>query len=108
MVHRRLPEYEPRDRLRGWLGAIARKVAARFRARGSHRTETDDAGVDAQDDVFDLAAEIASAEEVFEVLQDVDLDLRFVFVQHYFDEVPIVEIAKHEHRHEDGGSRRLF
>jgi DNA-directed RNA polymerase specialized sigma24 family protein len=31
VVLRRLPEYEPRDRLRGWLGAIAWKVAARIR-----------------------------------------------------------------------------
>src|SRR5271170_7448418 len=39
VVHRRLPEYHPRDRLRGWLGAIVAKMAATFRRRESRKME---------------------------------------------------------------------
>jgi RNA polymerase sigma-70 factor (ECF subfamily) len=98
VVHRRLPEYEPRDRLRGWLGAIAANVAAKYRHReGRMETIDPDKVLDDVPDsgTFDMDGEHASAEEVCRVLQDVDPELRIVFIQHHFDEVPIAEIAKH-------------
>jgi RNA polymerase sigma-70 factor (ECF subfamily) len=100
VVHRRLPDYEPRNRLRGWLGAIANRIAAKARRREGRRVVTTGAGLDVLDDGVDavdvdLDHEIASADEVHRVMQDVDPDLRFVFLQHHMADVPLTEIAEH-------------
>jgi RNA polymerase sigma-70 factor (ECF subfamily) len=95
VVHQRLPEYEPRDKLRAWLGAIAANVAAKFRHREGRSMETTEVEPDAQDEDLDLFQEVASADEIRLVLQEVDPELRFVFVQHYLAELSIADIAKH-------------
>jgi RNA polymerase sigma factor (sigma-70 family) len=107
IVLRRLPQYEPRDKLRGWLGSIAANVARKFRQREERSMETPEAQPDAQDEAFDLEKEVASAEEVRRVLQEVDPDLCFVFVQHDLTEVPIAEVAKHLGIHENTAKTRL-
>ncbi len=83
VVHQRLPEYAPQDRLRGWLGAIARNVAARLRTRKSFAMEVPHAAPVVADeglDALDVLEEIASAEEVALVLDEVEPDLRWLFI----------------------------
>src|SRR4051812_11959832 len=41
IVHRRLPEYEPRNRLLGWLAAITANVAAQYRDRDRRKPRTE-------------------------------------------------------------------
>jgi RNA polymerase sigma factor (sigma-70 family) len=98
IVLRRLPEYQPQDRLVGWLAAIAARIAAKFRARagrdGGEKTAAD-AQLEGPDEAFELEAEIASAEEVRRVLDELAPDLCLVFMLHHFDGLPAEEIAHH-------------
>ncbi len=98
VVHRRLPEYEPRHRLTGWLGAIAVKVAKRWRPR------RDVASVETLDQeqasteaalVGDPEQAIAEADELQHLLDELDPDLCFLLLTHHRDGVPIAEIAEH-------------
>jgi RNA polymerase sigma-70 factor, ECF subfamily len=91
VVLRRLPEYEPRDRLKGWLAAIALNVAAKFRHRETlaRAPETDGP----ESDTLDLEGEIASADEVRRVLEEVDIELRIVFILHDLEHFPAPDIG---------------
>jgi RNA polymerase sigma factor (sigma-70 family) len=98
VVHRRLPEYEPRHRLRGWLGAIAVRVAKRFQRREALTVEIIDDEQTAVPDAelgLDLARETEDADELQQVLDKLTPDQRFLLLSHHRDEVPVAEIAEH-------------
>ncbi len=95
VVYRLLPKYEPRGRIRGWLAAIAAKIAAQFRRReGRFVTSDEDPDEQAAAD-FDVDRELASSEEVRRVLDSVPPALSLVFILYYFEELEVDEIASH-------------
>jgi RNA polymerase sigma factor (sigma-70 family) len=91
VVHRRLPEYEPRDRLRGWLGAIALRVARKFQRRETPTMES----LDEAKDTIEVEDERTAADELQRALDDLHPDQRSLLLSCYRDGVPIAEIAKH-------------
>jgi RNA polymerase sigma-70 factor (ECF subfamily) len=100
IVHERLAEYEPRQRLTGWLGAIAKNVAAKYRDREGRMKSIDaDPDLDGLRDLtHDPEAATGAVEDqrfVQRVLDELDVELIHVLLQHHVDEVPIEEIARH-------------
>ncbi len=102
VVLRRLPEYKPRHRLRGWLGAIALKVAATFRRREGRAPSLPLPGrsIEAAERSGEILAadtelEIARGDELQRVLDDLHPDQRLLLLLHHRDEVPLDEIAEH-------------
>ena len=99
VVHRRLSEYQPRNRLKGWLGAIAARVAKAFRRREPPRVESFDDGTGSDAlallAVDDREQEIGADDELQLVLDDLDADQRYLLLTHHRDEVPVGEIAEH-------------
>jgi len=99
VVHRRLSEYQPRNRLKGWLGAIAARVAKAFQRRELPRVESFDEGTGSDAHallaVADREREIGADDELQRVLDDLDADQRYLLLTHHRDEVPVGEIAVH-------------
>jgi RNA polymerase sigma-70 factor, ECF subfamily len=106
VVHRRLPGYEPRERLFGWLAAIAANIAAQHRDR-YRRTPLVEAGADPADvtlmpgspgtsatPALDAEDAIATRELALLLLQDVEPERRLVLVLHHVDQMSTREIAE--------------
>jgi RNA polymerase sigma-70 factor (ECF subfamily) len=99
IVHRRLPQYEPRSRLLGWLAAITSNVAAQYRDRDRRKPRTDgevdpaDLAEMSQLPPFDLEDAVATRELVLYLLQAVEPDRRLVLIMHHIDEMLTREIA---------------
>jgi len=112
VVHRRLPEYQPRDRLRGWLGAIVVKMAATFRRRESRKMEPIDdekrSDTQALVEAIDVEGEIETADELQVLLDELDPDQRFLLLQHHQDDVPLDEIAEYQGVPEGTIKKRLW
>jgi RNA polymerase sigma-70 factor (ECF subfamily) len=96
IVHRRIPEYEPRSSPRAWLYAICVRVAADYRKRAHVRREVcsepprEPAIEAAQED--DVA--LRQAREVLDrLLDELDDDKRAVFVLHQIEELAMKEVA---------------
>jgi RNA polymerase sigma factor (sigma-70 family) len=103
VVQRRLPEYDPRDKLNAWLAAIARKVALghrRHRARVPVPVEgagklLEKLGATTMDQEHTDAETRAIAQQVFlRLLDEVEDDQRIVYVMHDLQHMPIADIAR--------------
>jgi RNA polymerase sigma factor (sigma-70 family) len=95
VVFRRLPEYEPRDRLTGWLMAIAKNVAAKQRRRDNREPLMDqDLEKDAGIDLEQQSTERKHRELLLSLLDTLELERRAVLVMHDFDELSVPEIAR--------------
>jgi RNA polymerase sigma factor (sigma-70 family) len=100
VVHRRLPGYEPRERLFGWLAAIAANVAAQHRHR-NRRTlpvepSADPAAVTSTPGALPIDVEDAIANRALALLllRDVEPERRLVLVLHHVDQMSTREIAE--------------
>jgi RNA polymerase sigma factor (sigma-70 family) len=101
-VERRLPEYEPRGRLKAWLASIARNLAWQYRRRrarapalvGSSREAEQELRATMRDHDHDDAETGAMMREVFfRVLDELEDNRRIVFVMHEVQGIPIAEVA---------------
>jgi RNA polymerase sigma-70 factor, ECF subfamily len=96
VVHRRLPEYEPRTPLRGWLFRIASHVARNHRrsARRRRYHETQGAGLQGRTLGPEAAVEGREAAELVErFLHGLNEGKRAVFVLALLEALPAPEVA---------------
>lgn len=105
VVHRRLPEYEGRAAVRGWLFRIARWVVSqerrRFRTKLSHET-IDDAVSDGISDAlsdpapgpFERFVQSEGLRTVERVLNRMEEDKRLVFVLMDIEELKAAEVSE--------------
>jgi RNA polymerase sigma-70 factor, ECF subfamily len=98
VVDRLLPKYVPRGKFTTWLFAIAHNVAGKFRYREARRMDKvepdlDDTGDDIADP-FDLEGAVASEDEVRRLLDQLEPELRIVFIMHDIDRAPSSEVAE--------------
>jgi RNA polymerase sigma factor (sigma-70 family) len=109
VVHRRLPGYEPRERLFGWLAAITANIAAQHRDK-NRRTPLVDPAADPGDVTstpatsaspatsttppLDPEDAIATRALALLLLQDVEPERRLVLVLHHVDQMSTREIAE--------------
>lgn len=96
VVHRRLPEFEGRAKVRTWTYEIARRVALRYRSRAAEHaarhTEVDD--LLGHEDVEAQLDRTKAATVMTEFLWSLDEDRRRAFVLAEFWEMPGREIAE--------------
>lgn len=92
---RRLPEYEPRGRVIGWLGAIAARVA--LKCRGKYQREQimdDDSDSVEPPDAPDSELVAAVRDLVLRLVETLEPDRRTVYVLHELEGVPIPDVAR--------------
>ena len=97
IVQRRLPEYDPRDRLTGWLGAITANVAAKYRSKEQREPLVSDDNASAEPPNGDPDHEqqrAAARDLVLRLLEAVEPERRIVYIQHELDGLTIPEIAR--------------
>jgi RNA polymerase sigma-70 factor (ECF subfamily) len=98
VVHRGLPEYDPRRPVRPWLFGIAFRVASddRRRARNAREVVEDPAHepVDRAPPADEQLAAAQAQRMVLEGLDDLDLNRRAVLVLHDIDGCTMPEIAR--------------
>jgi RNA polymerase sigma-70 factor, ECF subfamily len=94
-VHRLLPTYEPRGRVRGWLAAVCAYIAARWREQYGKRPRAErhaDAGaVPGPGDLESAAGKRALA---LALLRELELERAVVLVLHVVDQMTTREISK--------------
>ena len=101
IVHRRLPEYEPRASLRAWVCAIVTRVASDHRRTLRRKSPPADASVDA-DSLPDEGARDPEGSAVREegvrrlhrLLDELTADKRIVFVLAELEQMSAPEIAE--------------
>lgn len=95
VVHRRLPEFDPRGSVRAWLFAIARRVASHDRRARSRRENRlrEVAGPATPRSPEESAARYEAAALVVEVLAQMDEPHRLVFSLAELEELTAPEIA---------------
>jgi len=97
IVIRRLPEYEPRGRMTGWLCAITRHVAAKHRKKGNRELIMDDDRDSVEPpDAPDPEQSAADRDLMLRLLDALEPERRTVFVLHVLEDCPIHEIARME------------
>lgn len=98
VVHRRLPDYDPRRPIRPWLLGITYRVATAERRRARHHREelTDDPRKGAVSGNTPEAEVIARrrADRIHRALQTLDPERRAVFVMYEMQGVACTEIAE--------------
>lgn len=98
-VHRRLPEYEPRESLRGWLYGIVLRVVLHVRRRASRRGGNYEcAGIEALPDPAERGPESnAAAREDVRLLEGLldrlDAEKRAILILSELEGKSVVEIA---------------
>ncbi|HZU84639.1 MAG TPA: RNA polymerase sigma factor [Polyangiaceae bacterium] len=95
-VHERFDECDQSRPLRPWLFAFAYRVAAAHRRLARHRVEVIGAGVDPVADAPPADELLVRREErqvALQILEDIELDRRAVFILHEIDGFPIPEVA---------------
>jgi RNA polymerase sigma-70 factor (ECF subfamily) len=100
VVHRRLGAYDPDSSVVAWLFGICLKVASTYRrsayVRREHAVEAvpDDRAATALADTPEDAAVARQARaRLLEILDEMDLERRAVFVMYEIDELPCEDIA---------------
>jgi RNA polymerase sigma-70 factor (ECF subfamily) len=98
VVHRGLPEFDPRRPVRPWLFGIAFRVASDHRRRARNARElVEDPAPEPVDGAPPADEQLAAAQRrrvVLEALDDLELDRRAVLVLHDIDGCTMPEIAR--------------
>jgi RNA polymerase sigma-70 factor, ECF subfamily len=99
VVHQRLSTFDGTSKVTTWLFGICLRVASAYRRRGFRRKETcvAEPPEDTQRDSTSPEDEMAAAQtrrRLADLLDELDLDKRAVFVMFEIDELPCEEIAQ--------------
>jgi RNA polymerase sigma-70 factor (ECF subfamily) len=93
VVHRRLPDYEPRAAMTTWLFAITRRVALAHLRRGG-RTEPLEHEPVSRADTFGAVSRAQAASLVASILDTLDDDKRIVFALVELEQMSVPEVAR--------------
>jgi RNA polymerase sigma-70 factor (ECF subfamily) len=93
VVHRKLPEFEPRAQITTWLFAITRRVAAVHRRR-SERAAPLAPEPAACDDPFSAVSRARAGAAVAAILAELDDDKRIVFALVEIEQLAVPEVAR--------------
>jgi RNA polymerase sigma-70 factor (ECF subfamily) len=97
VVHRRLRTFDGSSKMTTWLFGICRRVASAYRRRGFRRNEMCVAEPEPDADAASPEHELTAAESrrrLDELLDELELDKRAVFVMFEIEELPCEDIAQ--------------